>query len=434
MTTSDNTIPNHTGCNKDSFLTSNGGISGCQSCSNSTCDICIGLGSYNCMKTSWAKYFDGADFSSCAPGCAFCTEQTASDCIQCNAQYFLDIDNTCQASCTPPYISSGTLYPRCRLPCNPSQYLYWNNTCRDSCHYPLQVDINNRQCTYPCNKAYAEFLYWNGSCLSTCSFSSRKENGYAFCDLCPQGYYLYPDENACKLGCTYPYITQKFVYCKLDLSSGDLEQTATISKTIITGNLAQGIGSVILGIHSPGDPSGFTLVALTKMLLYTRYMDLNYSPRLQSVLDQQDASKPSVKFLQKVQSLLVEHIRKYPLPGRFDHYGLHSSFLVNFLEPTVILIFVFVIALSVILSNCCCKQGTRLKAGLEKIKNMLQWNLLISLYTSHYDGVILFTSLEIRTTNSFYSLPRCNELYSELFISHNRTFNLLQNSSDHQSS
>ena len=414
--TSDNTVPNRSGCNKRSFLNNNGGI--CQSCPSSTCDICTGLGGQYCMNPiDWKKYFDGTDFYSCTSRCIVCTGPTANDCLQCDSGYFLDVDNSCKTLCTSPYISSGTLYPRCRLPCDSNQYLYWNNTCRDSCNYPLQVDTNNRQCTYPCNKAYAEFLYSNGSCLSTCPFSSRNENGYAFCDSCPLGHYLYPDENVCKLGCTYPYIIQRFVYCELDLSSSDIKQTATVSKVISNGRLAQGIGSVILSLLSPGDPSGFTLSALTTMLLYTRYMNLKYSPRLQSMFDQQSLNKSSIELLRRAQSVLTDHMRKYPLPGMFDHYGFHSSFLINFLEPTVILAFVFIIALLVLLLNYCCKQGTRLKSILEKIKNTLQWNLFITLYTSHYDGLILFTSLEIRTTNSFYSfLPAMSFTLSCLSI------------------
>ena len=64
---------------------------------------------------------------------------------------------------------------------------------------------------------------------------------------------------------------------------------------------------------------------------------------------------------------------------------------------------VLIVTLVLCLLSCCCRQGTLLKTIVEKIKDTLQWNLLITLYTSHYDGVILYTSLEIRTTNSFYS-------------------------------
>ena len=364
VVTSDNTVPSNTGCNKGNFLANNGI---CRPCFNSMCNICIGNRGTDCMKSILLRsYFDGTGFYVCFIGCTFCTGPNVNDCIQCNPSLILDTDNTCQTSCTLPYVSSGTLFPKCRLPCSSSQYLYWNNTCQDSCNYPLQVNTNNGQCNYPCNKAYAEFLYWNGSCLSTCPFYPRIESGYGFCELCPRGYYLYLEDNVCKLGCTYPYIIQRLAYCELDLSSSDIEQIATMSKVIGTGSLVQSIGSVIISLLSPDDPSGFTLVVLAKMLLYIRYMDLKYPPRLQSVLDQQDSSKPSVELSSKssdeeAQNVLKEHMRKYPLPGRFDHYGLHSSFLVNFLEPTINLISVFVITLLVILSDSCCKQGTRLK-------------------------------------------------------------------------
>ena len=43
-----------------------------------------------------------------------------------------------------------------------------------------------------------------------------------------------------------------------------------MSKFINTGNLVQGIGSVVAGFLNPSDPSAFALAALVKMLvLYT---------------------------------------------------------------------------------------------------------------------------------------------------------------------
>ena len=190
------------------------------------------------------------------------------------------------------------------MPCNSSQYLYWNNTCRDSCSPPLQIKADTRQCIYPCNKAYGQFLYSDGSCLPTCPLIQRNESGYAFCDNCSPSYYFYPEDGQCKLGCTYPYAILNFVYCELDLSHQDKEEVVTMANIAGTSKQTMTIGSLVMGLFTSGDPSAFASIALVNMLLYTRYINVKFSPKLQSVLDHQDISQSSIEPLKKVQSSL----------------------------------------------------------------------------------------------------------------------------------
>ena len=396
----------------------------CQPCAINGCSFCVGIQGQDCIRPGWASYYNGVSFSQCTTGCMLCTGLGTTDCVQCDSTHVLDYDNSCKTQCSSPYQPIGTSYKSCIMPCSSSQYLYWNNTCRDSCNYPLQTDSSGEQCIYPCNKAYAQFLYWNGLCLTTCPFIHRDENGYAFCDRCAIGYYLYPDENLCKLGCSYPYAIQEFVLCELDLSPSDKKETATMSEIMSSGRITVGIGSAVVSFLNPGDPSAFVLVGLTKMLFYTRYMDVKFPPKVQSVLDQQNIIQPSVKFLQKAQSLLEQRLRKYPLPGRFDHYKLHSSFLVNFLEPAITFTAILVVASLFSLGSCGCRQESLFATILRKSKDTLQWNLLASLYICQYDGVILYSSLEFRTTNSFDSflsilsfLSSCTSVIFAVFLS-----------------
>ena len=404
VTIQDSAIPNTTKCNLNRYFPTP--TSSCTTCSITNCGRCIGLGDSNCMGPSWATFYTGSGYSSCAANCAFCTGPTASDCLQCSSGYTLDYDNVCQLACTPPYVMRGNNVKKCLMPCDTAQYLYWNNTCRDSCDFPLQIDDPNQQCIYPCNKKYAEFLYWNGSCLPTCPFIQRNENGYAFCNACPDGYFIYPDDGVtCKLGCNYPYIVTDIILCKLDLSENELKGTKTVSTTNRISNSILGIGSFLLSLLDPSDPSAFTLVTIVKMLLYTRYMNLAYPSKLQSVLDQQNPNQPSLQFLKDAQGLIKDHLPKISIPERFGHYKLHSNFLVNFFQPLLILLSIVAMILIFDLINCFSKPESKFKPLVRKALEILKWNLLISLVVSNYDGIILYTSLEFRSTsNTFYSV------------------------------
>ena len=371
VTIQDNTVQNTTKCSQHQYLLAP--TSTCTPCTTPNCNLCIGLGDTNCLKSKWATFYTGSGYSSCVANCAFCASSTATDCFQCNPPYTLDYDNTCKSTCTLPYVMRGNNAKKCLMPCNATQYLYWNNTCRESCDFPLKRDNPNQQCTYPCNKHYAEFLYWNGSCLTTCPFFQRNESGYAFCNACPPGYFVSPDDRVtCELGCNYPYIVKDIIFCKLDLSQSELIETTTVSTVNRVSNSILGVGSFLLNLLDPSDPSTFTFVAIVKMLLYTRYMDMTYPPKLQNVLDQQNPNQPSIQFLKDAQHLLKSHLPKIPLPGRFDHYKLHSNFLVNFLQPLLILLSVLAIVLILHLINYFSKPESKYKSLVCKALDTLK--------------------------------------------------------------
>ena len=395
VTIQDNSLPDSTKCNPNQYLLMPS--LSCTSCSTTNCGICIGIGDLNCIGSSWAKVYTGSGYSSCAANCAFCASSTATDCFQCNPPYTLDYDNTCKSTCTLPYVMRGNNAYKCLMPCNATQYLYWNNTCKDSCDFPLQIDSPNQQCTYPCNKNYAEFLYWNGSCLTTCPFLQRNESGYAFCNACPEGYFISPDDGVtCKLGCNYPYMVKDIIFCKLDLSQSELTETTKVSTVNRVSNSILGVGGFLLSLLDPSDPSTFAFVAIVKMLLYIRYMDLACPPKLQSVLDQQNPNQPSVQFLKDAQGLIKDHLPKISIPGRFGHYKLHSNFLVNFFQPLLILLSILVITLILWMINYLSKPEAKFKPLVCKTLNTFKWNLLISLVVSNYEEFM-------STSNDFHS-------------------------------
>ena len=192
------------------------------------------------------------------------------------------------------------------------------------------------------------------------------------------------------------------IFCKLDLSQSELKQTNRISDINRLSDQISAIGSFALSFLNPSDPSTFAFVAIVKMLLYTRYMDLAYPPKLQNILDQQNPNQPSIQFLKDLQDLLKNHLPKISLPERFSHYRLHSNFLVNFLQPLLIILIILVIILILCVINYYCEKEGKVKSLACKALDIFKWNLLISLAVSNYDGIILYSSLQFMSTlNAF---------------------------------
>ena len=194
------------------------------------------------------------------------------------------------------------------------------------------------------------------------------------------------------------------ISCELDLSESELKQTNTISNASSILNEISATGSFALSLLDPSDPSTFTLTAIVKMLLYTRYMDLAYPPKLQNILDHQNLNQPSIQFLKDAQDFLKHHFPTISLPDRFNHYRLHSNFLVNFFQPILIILIILAIILILCTINYYCEKEGKFKSLVCKALDIFKWNLLISVAVSNYDGIILYSSLEfMSTSNAFYS-------------------------------
>ena len=205
--------------------------------------------------------------------------------------------------------------------------------------------------------------------------------------------YYYPDEGTCQSSCNYPYRLQKTYACELELSANDIRQVSALSSITDNAGKVLGVSAFFTSLVDSNDPRAFGLVALTKMLLYTRYMELRFSPRLRYVLDKQTVNQPSVGFIREGQDHINQSIPKYTLPGRFKYYKLHSSFLVNFFQPLILLVGIIVMVAIV----CALKiLFTKENAFILKLRNIFKWNFMITFLLSYYDGIILYGSFEVK--------------------------------------
>ena len=200
-------------CNCPYNTYANGAV--CSPC-HASCYSCFGGTNAHCYACKNTYSWDGTQCVSCPSNCMHCSGST---CLQCNVGYYLTWDNTCQSTCDPPYITSGTdRYLICQTPCQDSNnYMYWDNTCRSSCDYPLTIRIEGdaKFCDFSCPNP-TDYLHWNGACLATCSYQPRLWSWRNFCDPCHKGLFLYPN-GSCLATCESPFyleVSGSSVLCK----------------------------------------------------------------------------------------------------------------------------------------------------------------------------------------------------------------------------
>ena len=435
VTIQDSSITQTTQCSSGSYLKQPGNV--CTGCSS--CNACYGPLKSQCYRPNFNWSYNGTVIFQCTSPCRACWGTANNQCYVCDTSTVLDQSNTCQSGCTYPYISSSTSYPKgCILPCSSDHFILWNYTCTSSCDLPLVKATTSGVsiCQYPCSLSSNSYLYWNGSCLPTCPYYSRNESGYLFCDACQPGDYMY-DNTSCfsfcyahfnkkTIGgskfCTYPCNNSSpFLYqdgtCLSSCTNTCIKSiegnyhfcsncsatvTSSISlpiKTLSTSlQVINGITKIFSGVMSAvnsANPATIFMSVLSDMLIYLRYLEINYPSKLQYVLDNEDAF--SINVIPAMPDQLSAKFTTYNLPGKFGQYQLSSSFAVNFWQSGLSILITIIVLVFSGLFELITKKCGKLQSIFRRIKETLKWNFTLLLLVSHFDEVTFFSSFEFRT-------------------------------------
>ena len=320
----------------------------------------------------------------------------------CQLNKVLYQNRSCLQSCSAPFttwIEGG--YSFCNSPCSAATFFYQNGSCLLTCAsgFIQKVEGMIQYCNYPCSST--QFLYQNGSCLSICQtpFVLVPQGDFRFCNfICTDtASFYYLADGTCRSTCEYPYTIINQVSCAIILSASDAHQVTAISGISNSTTQAVGATSVAVSIFSSSDPTSFFLKALSKMLLSIRYMRIGYPPKLQAIFSKNTVTNSSIAFVDKIHRTIKASSTKYPLPDNFEQYKFHSSFLVNFWESLVSIIFVSSLIVLIIVLTKCTKRRKRVNAFFSKLQDIIKWNFFFTYYMSFYGDIVLYTSFELRT-------------------------------------
>lgn len=218
------------------------------------------------------------------------------------------------------------------------------------------------------------------------------------CQTCMKGYKLSSSTSASEAVSESIYTSAAIsnIVCIPEISAQEAQQIKT---TATASSAIKSTGSTVAkstSLFNFLDPSALYLGAFANMLSYMKYLNITYPPKLQLTIDSEAAT--SFNLLPDIPDALANKFSDVMLPGRFEQTDLQASFFVNFWTDGLMLsIILVVLVLTYILVTCTV--GLPLIHKLcDKIIEVLKWNFLFMTLLSYAGDIILFTSMELRTT------------------------------------
>ena len=412
---------------------------------SSTCTLPLVSKVQNCRNFCTYPCSSGEFLNSngtCISSCSFPLLQTIQSgknfCASpCTSDQFLYWNGTCLSSCSSPFIAkihSDKAF--CETPCqNPSDFIYMNGTCSSSCNSPFQqiLDGTTKLCAYKCH--YDEYLYANNSCLATCNapWKQRSQSGNLYCDSpCSSGEYLFWNES-CLSACEAPLLVESqsygslcilpcdniFEYYNDDTQTCSSEcngqtvnykglffkcmpaNSSTTNEADQSDDEEANEGLLVIVFKSLTKPGGVTLIPINRLLQYINYLDMELPVRLERLARNQGRELSSLALRSRMSKSLRADFKNSQLPLVFEKRGLHSRFLVNFWESLFVLIAFTLTALilSVLHYTSIRFKWTRYQPVFQRFKHLFCFNLCIVYFAVNIGDIILYASLELKTTH-----------------------------------
>ena len=347
------------------------------------------------------------------------TEGTYRFCtFPCPSGQYLYANSTCATTCAAVQRTEGT-NKFCDFPCTSSKFLYQNDSCLTTCDAPFAQRTEGIQkfCGFPCD--LSQFLYQNNTCMASCQipFMVNGQGIYKYCNTICQDltYYYYPDKKACDLNCEAPYEIVSEGLCGLpEVASSVSAAVVSTSEVINAFRKTVSSGAVLASLLSSFDPSSFFTASLCKTPYYTRNMNLEYSNALKEVFKRQQVDEISPKGFFTLQNTLRQKMNDDRLlTETTEIYNTDSSFLVNFFPALISLLIILSIGFYAWLIRAFIKnKASFISRIFDKILETIKWNFFFAFSLYYYDGLIYYTSLELRThhtskTGSVISIILC---------------------------
>ena len=343
-----------------------------------------------------------------------------------SASNFLYWNGSCLPTCTF-YTRDENNYRFCDA-CPPGYYMYANTTCSPECDPKLNTTaiLNSNFCLNPCNST--EYLYPNKSCQSTCAaeFIQEIENGSYYCDYkvrvevnqtaqmnqstqlnqTTQANQTIQANQTAQVNQTtqanQTTQTNQTAQVNTTPQTNETTEIKTITAEVKTITVAQQVfGSVTTAVSSIlsavnfANPAAIFMAIMTRMLKNFRYLNINYSPKLQAILDANDDFL--INITPNMPNNWMIKFSNSTLPSNFRKYDFPSNFCVNFWADEIALALLLITIILVYSLEHVPKRYRIAYLFNTKLKHMLKWNLTISLVISYFGDIVLFSSFEFRT-------------------------------------
>ena len=366
----------------------------CTAC-NPLCSSCFGSSAQECYHCAPGTTFNGTTCLVCDTSCLTCSGPNANQCTFCSSGKYLLNGQTCVAPdlCIPPlspvYNTLG--YGVCASPCSSSEFVFYNTSCSPSCSVLYQGSSMTLSCLSDCPSPMISSVSQSiNICNKPCLSATNK--------------YYNTNKKICQADCKQPYVITTTFYgqsCSLSVSTEDAQTIQTMSDAAQKANTATQAGLAAINMATPFSSAAMVLGSLSKLLEYTKYLNITHSPRLELMFA---TVLPSLNIINTnslgISKKLQDELSVYPAaPEVFDKYGIPTSFLVNEWGSLVS----FALVLGFVLMIFIIDQLASRLQSYRRLRSLSRWTRLAGqsyLFGKLYDGfgdVVLFSGIELHS-------------------------------------
>lgn len=150
-------------------------------------------------------------------------------------------------------------------------------------------------------------------------------------------------------------------------------------------------------LNRPGVSSVIVKSLYLNMLIYLRYVDLQFPEKLLQLFDSAEFQLISFNFMPEFPNSWKNEADQYPAPLRYRKYGVDGLFIVNFWSFLLIWVVLLVGCIVVALLSRMKIENTKGKKLIKLISNFIFWNYIVSFFMSSLGDITLFMIIEYQS-------------------------------------
>ena len=185
----------------------------------------------------------------------------------------------------------------------------------------------------------------------------------------------------------------------VDLTEDEFSESKVLKDLINVGTIIITGLAIVYSLMSYKDANAFFILALIKTFYNLRYLKVEFPPLYQRVLDLEMSDFTSLTFSKDIFEKLYEVFPQGLPPVMYLKYQVGSVFIINFWDTMMTILFIFAIWGLVRIGEYFTLKHNKTHAVFSYFRKALQWNILLGLFVTYIDDIIIYSALQFKSGN-----------------------------------
>jgi len=325
-------------------------------------------------------------------------------------------DNSTTSTATPESCSGST------------PYMFLNGTCTANCPttagYLIQINASSttaKLSCVPCDSSCASCADAASTCTSCASNTPYLYTNHSCLATCPESSYTIKELTDGRKTCITKDSLNVTVNSTPRLSLQQQQTARAVSNYTVTGGTLASIGLACSQLKNPGAAGNLALMLLLNQIDYIKYFDINYSPLLMEVFNNQVNNLISFDFqFNFPYGNDGDHDRDdtsfYQTPHRISRFDTSGLFVANLWGEIITVVVLVGATLMIFVFQRVSLSLAMINKILNWLQNLLAWNFFLVFMLSNISDITFYSIIEYQSHYPGTSLSICSLILATLFI------------------